>query len=288
MKTILGILFIVLSIHQLMAHPGIGIVMDSEGSVFYTDLSHVWKIAADGTHTIAVEDVHTHELYLDQYDNLYGEHFWYEGEATDKWGSYVWCLSNSGVLEQTIPPTEGFLSNNTLVRDADSNMYWPEKLGDHEVLKKETPQGEITLHTNSKFKDIRWMYYAESNAYLYVIDHLNLKKVNPKGEVSLVADNLYEGKSSFENVGDHHYLMGMWTDTMQNTYVAAYGAQKVKKISPNGTVETVFESDRFWSPVEGLVAPDGTWWIMEFSARNKTRVRKINPNGRDVVFQKKE
>ena len=27
------------------AHPGIGIVMDDDGNVFYTDLTHVWKIS---------------------------------------------------------------------------------------------------------------------------------------------------------------------------------------------------------------------------------------------------
>jgi hypothetical protein len=286
MKTVLGLLFFVLGFHIMVAHPGIGIVMNTEGTVYYTDLSHVWKISPDGTHTVAVKDVHTHELYLDENDDLYGEHVWYEGEATDKWGSYVWCLSSSGILKQTVPPIEGFLSNNTLVRDAKSNMYWPDKYGNQEVLKKETPQGEISLHSDHKFKDIRWMYYSESDAHIYLIDHLNLKKVDSNGQVTLVSDNLYERNTIFENVRDQHYLMGMWTDTRQNIYVAAYGAQKVKKIHPNRSVETVFESGRFWSPCGGLAALDGSLWIMEFSVRNKTRVRKITADGSEVVFQK--
>ena len=104
--------FLGLSITQ--AHPGIGIVMDSKGNVFYADLTHVWKITPDGERTIAVRDVHTHELYIDTHDNLYGEHEWYEGEATDKWSNHVWCLFNDGVLKKTIPDVEGFLDNNTL------------------------------------------------------------------------------------------------------------------------------------------------------------------------------
>ncbi|HLA68420.1 MAG TPA: hypothetical protein VJN65_01860 [Bacteroidota bacterium] len=36
------------------AHPGIGIVMDSKGNVYYTDLKRVWKIAPNGQKTIAV------------------------------------------------------------------------------------------------------------------------------------------------------------------------------------------------------------------------------------------
>ena len=41
------------------AHPGIGIVMDRQGTVFYTDLTHVWKIMPDGAKSIAVRNVHT-------------------------------------------------------------------------------------------------------------------------------------------------------------------------------------------------------------------------------------
>ncbi|MEK6565879.1 MAG: hypothetical protein AABZ41_04135, partial [Bacteroidota bacterium] len=60
--------------------------MDSQGNVYYTDLKHVWKLTPDGTKSIAIRNVHTHELYIDPQDNLYGEHLWYEGDATKKWG----------------------------------------------------------------------------------------------------------------------------------------------------------------------------------------------------------
>ncbi len=54
------------------AHPGVGIVKDSKGNIYYTDLKQVWKITK-GNKTVVVPDVHTHELYVDQNDNLYGE-----------------------------------------------------------------------------------------------------------------------------------------------------------------------------------------------------------------------
>ena len=75
---------------HLNAHPSIGLVSDSRGNIYYTDLVHVWKITPDGERSIAVKDVHTHELYIDDIDDLYGEHEWYEGEATDKKGKL--CL----------------------------------------------------------------------------------------------------------------------------------------------------------------------------------------------------
>lgn len=288
MKNILSLLMLLtllLVSNLTSAHPGIGIVMDSKGNIFYTDLTHVWKIAPDGSHTIAVKDVHTHQLYLDNSDDLYGEHVWYEGEATDKWGYYIWCLSSSGILEQTIPPTEGFPINNTLVRDSFGNMYWPDKSADYEVLKKETINGDISLYSDHEFKDIRWMYFSEYDKNLYVIDYLKLIKVEPNGEVVVVTDKLRESQSSHGRVHDRHYLMGIWPDLEQHLLVAVYGERKVKKIDLNGNIYTVFESKRNWSPSGGLVAPDNSLWIMEFSVRNKTRIRKISPNGEEVIFQ---
>ena len=78
------------------AHPGIGIVKDSKGNIYYTDLKQVWKISLDGSKKVVVNDVHTHELYIDPQDNLFGEHLWYNGEAANTWGHYVWCLKNTG------------------------------------------------------------------------------------------------------------------------------------------------------------------------------------------------
>lgn len=128
---------------SVIAHPGIGIVMNSRGEIFYTDLKQVWKISPEGKKSVAVANVHTHELYLDADDNLYGEHLWYEGEASDKWGHYVWKLHASGKLERVIPPREGFREDYqdcSFVRDAAGNMYWAER-GEPTVIRKRTPDG---------------------------------------------------------------------------------------------------------------------------------------------------
>ena len=138
-KQIILILCLIFCTTNIEAHPPVGIAIDSKGNVFYSDLEHVWKITPNGTQTIAVKDIHTHELFIDEEDNLYGEHEWYEGEATDKWGNYVWCLSKDGVFEKTIQDVEGFLDNNTLVRDLEGNSYWADKFGNHEILKKKHP-----------------------------------------------------------------------------------------------------------------------------------------------------
>lgn len=118
------------------AHPGVGIVMDSKGNVYYTDLKQVWRIAPDGKRSIAVRDVHTHELYIDRQDNLYGEHLWYEGDATKKWGHRVWRLSPDGTLTDIIPARRGFLDDYDdfhFVHDQNGTMYWAVR-GDVKVV----------------------------------------------------------------------------------------------------------------------------------------------------------
>jgi hypothetical protein len=274
-----------LCLNKAAAHPGVGIVMDSKGNVFYTDLEQVWKISPDGARSLAVENVHTHELYLDEDDNLYGEHEWYNGEATDTWGNYVWCLSNTGILEKIIEDVDGFIDNDTLIRDLEGNSYWAQKSGDFELLIKDTPGGENSLFTDHQFKDIRWMYYSKSDQNLYVVDHLKVKKVTPAGSVSIIADDLKEAKRPFNAVADRHYVFGIWTDTENNVYTAVYGAGKVKKIGPGGKIRTVFESTGWWSPCGGMVTPDGSQWIMEFSRNNKTRVRKISAEGKQTLYK---
>ena len=116
------------------------------------------------------------------------------------------------------------------------------------------------------------------------MDHLSIKKITPSGTVAVVAKDLKDDKPSFEGVADHHYIFGLWTDTKQNVYVALYGAGKVKKISSSGKISTLFVSEDGWSPIGGMIDKTGTMWIMEFSSKNETRVRKIVSNGEDILY----
>jgi hypothetical protein len=75
-------LLLALPLRWAEAHPGVGIVRDRHGNVFYTDLMHVWRITPAGHKSIVVRDVHTHELAVDSLGNLYGEDNRYLGART--------------------------------------------------------------------------------------------------------------------------------------------------------------------------------------------------------------
>ena len=265
------LLFLIVS---AAAHPGVGIVMDSKKNIFYTDLTHVWKIDASGKKTIAVRNVHTHELYLDENDNLFGEHLWYEGEKIDKWGHYVWQLSPSGRLKKIIPATEGFLTNYSFVHDSHGRMFWANREKPCQQVGRKDTKGEVANLGDQCMTDIRWMASdAEGNVFL--TDLGALKKIDTNGHIQTVVKQLHK---------EPRAAMGVWLDAKRNIYVAVYGDRSVKKVSPDGQVTVAAETSFPWSPSGGMVDSEGNLWILEANIINSVRVERIAFDGKRKVY----
>ena len=245
----------------LSAHPGIGIVADSRGNIFYTDLSQVWRVAPSGQKSIAVPDVHTHELFLDASDNLFGEHLWYEGDRTKKWGHRVWKRAPDGTVTTVIPPREGFLRDYSFVRDRAGTMYWP----DQSVIRKTSRDGKTSVHTRAHFNDLRWMY-ATPSGILYVVDRGDVLRVDPNGRVMRIAQNLSSER-----------MYGVWTDVTGNVYVAAWKERRVFRIDGAGKVTVAAKSAFPWAPTGGMFDHEGKLWLLEATITNQVRVRRVDP-----------
>src|SRR5918993_6109410 len=105
------------------AHPGIGIVKDSKGNIYYTDLQQVWKIA-NGSKAILIPGVHTHELYIDNKDHLYGEGGYYD-DKTKKFYHYLWVYRQNGKIDTVIGMKEAYVDHDfSLTRDNNGNEYF--------------------------------------------------------------------------------------------------------------------------------------------------------------------
>lgn len=263
---------------SMVAHPGIGIVKDSKGNIYYTDLAKVWKIALDGNRSVVVTGVHTHELYIDGQDNLYGEHLWYNGESRDTWGHYVWCLKNNGDLVKEINPTEGFLSNYSFVRDTLGNMYWVERFTTSKFMKK-TKDGEVVKIAEGKFGFIGWLT-ATKNGTLYFTEHNKLHKLTPDGKsgsyrIETIAGNIGTKSTDFSVMGRDYDSYGIWTDAADNVYLAMIDSKKVIRIGADGKPETILTSNSLWTICSGIFDNKGNLWVLENSAANEVRARKI-------------
>lgn len=282
MKKLLGLLILLLSVATAQAHPGVGIVQDSRGNVFFTDLKQVWKITPDGKKSVAVADVHTHELCLDAKDNLYGEHLWYEGDATKKWGHRVWRLKPDGTVSDVIPAREGFLKDYSFVRDRDGDMYWADR-GKETVIKKRSPDGKISTHATADFRDVRWMT-ASADGTLFLMDAGNLRQISPDGKVTTVFAKLSEQKPPPAGVANRHYHMGLWTDREGRVYVAVAAERLVLRVDADGQAKVVARSSEPWSPSGGMFDRDGNLWLLEYGSANSVRARRIDGDGRERIF----
>lgn len=281
MRLIIPILL--LFVLPAFAHPGVGIVKDQKGNVYYTDLTHVWKIDATGSKSIAVRNVHTHELFLDEQDNLFGEHLWYNGEAANTWGYYVWKLSSTGELQKIIPKTIGFRDNYSFVQDHLGRMYWTNgERGCQHLTRKNRDETETVLGTTC-LSNVRWMT-ASSSGNIFLIDQGDLKKVDSHGQVSLIANDLPQSRWSQFFVNENHYLGGLALDKQQNIYVADFSGRNVKKIGLNGVVTIVAETSIPWSPTGLLVDDNGDLWMLEYSITNDARVELRRADGSRTIF----
>lgn len=259
---------------NLIAHPGIGIVKDSKGNIYYTDLKQVWKISLDGTKNKIVNDVHTHELYMDQQDNLYGEHLWYNGEQADTWGHYAWCLKNNGDLIKELGPKEGFLTNYSFVRDSSGNMYWVERFTTSRIMKK-TKSGEIIKMLEGKFGFIGWLF-STKNGILYFTESNKLRRLLPDGNLETVAENIGSRSTDFTVMGRNYSSYGIWTDASDNIYLAMLDAKKVVRVGPDGKPETIMVSNSTWTVCSGIFDNGGNLWLLENSVTNEVRARMIS------------
>src|SRR6185369_17964560 len=214
------------------AHPGIGIVKDSKGNIYYTDLANVWKISIDGSKSAVVKNVHSHELYIDEHDNLYGEHLWYNGESRNTWGYYVWRLKNTGELVKEINPTEGFRSNYSFVRDSMGNMYWVERFTTSRIMKK-TKGGEIIKLAEGKFGFIGWLTCTK-NGSLYFTENNKLHRLSPDGKLETLAEKIGSKSTDFSMMGRNYDSYGIWTDAADNVYLAMIDSKKVTRVGADG------------------------------------------------------
>ncbi|HVG42645.1 MAG TPA: hypothetical protein VM888_13630, partial [Chitinophagaceae bacterium] len=158
------LVFIILLIPFIVrAHPGVGIVKDSKGTIYYTDLKQVWKIIK-GNKIIAVPNVHTHELWVDKNDDLYGEGGYYD-DKTKKFYHYLWVYRSSGQIDTVVGMKEAYVHQDfSLARDKSGNEYYIKQFirnPDTTHIYRKTPEGKESILANGNFKGVVWLHPQE-------------------------------------------------------------------------------------------------------------------------------
>lgn len=260
------IAFLLLFAAKLAAHPAVSVVIDARGNVYFSDLERVWVQSPDGTRRVAVPKVHTHELCLDAAGNLYGEHLWYEGDATKKWGHYVWRRSPDGTITKVVPNTEGFLADYSFTRDASGAMLWVDR--ERNEIRKRFPDGRVTVLARHKFRDARWMTVTPDGD-AFVVDYHDLLRVSRDGRVAVLARDLSSFSLSAPFSGGRHAVQGLWTDRAGNVYLAVLGEGVIKRVTPAGIVSTLLRAP---AATGGAFAPNGDLLLLEGATVRRVRL----------------
>jgi hypothetical protein len=255
------------------AHPGIGLVRDSKGAIFYSDLEQVWRLK-DGKKTVAVANVHTHELFIDANDNLYGEHLWFIGGNND-FMHYLWVLRANGSLDTIVPPRLAYRQvDYSLARDPQGNVFYVKAFvtaPDTSHIFRRDKNGHETIIASGNFKEVKWLNPQADGSILFVLGN-SVHKISRNGK----------NKQIFPFGNTTSTLGGAWKDGTGGIYVALFHDRIIKKLAAGASPTTIYSSPRGWSPVFGLYDADNVLWVLEYSEANAVRVvRADEPQNRN-------
>jgi hypothetical protein len=301
-----GLLFI-FCVGSIYSHPAWGIVVDSQKQVYFSDLETVWKIDQQGNLSIFREGEsgrHVHDLAIDAEGNLYGLDNSYNAQ-TQKSPRSIWKMTQGGEFSYLVPPTEDLPPGKSIWKDSAGNTYSVEPFNNEKKetkIIKQTPDGTTSLLAGGKygyrdeqkeaaeFTVITDMAFGRDNT-IYVTNDDKIRKIDNSGIVTTVYREENPSKNQ-NNLEPFSRLFGLTVDEQNNVYAADFYNNRLLKISPNGKVSPILNSDTDWSPI-GVAASGNEIYVLEArpyasTAHTGNRVVKIASDGKPMVMASME
>ena len=291
------------------AHPGAGLVVADDGTVFFADVGRetIWKLSPEGELTPLVRDRWTHALFLAADGTLY-----YEREIPNGGTApcSLWRITPDGTHERLIAPQPDRrnFAGDEFVVDAVGNVYYAHSVrgedgGWRVHLMRRTPEGEVTEFTGrgdgALFTDgapdsaviriVTAMAMGPDGA-IYFADRDHLRKVELTGEragfVTTIATGLIdtEPQDPPERRGPSttiNRLYGLAIDADGRAIIAYQAGRRVIRVSADGTQrEVIRRTPGEWSPL-GVATRGEDVYVLEVadSAIQRLRVIRVGPDG---------
>jgi sugar lactone lactonase YvrE len=296
--TVLGTILVFAIVAR--AHPASGIVVDSKGNVYFSDLETVWRVDSSGKLTVFRDSVggrHVHELAIDRDDNIYGADISY---VSEKWISSIWKMTPSGDVTYLLEPTADPPRGMSMWLDNSGNMYWVDQNNHTKtqtLLLRRTPNGEVTTlaggaygHADGRGADARFSSIGGTtfgpDGNIYLTDGGSLRKVAMDGSVTTLATEL-SARSSQDSPtlfsSAHGSLAGLTVAADGTVFVTDSGNRRLLKVA-NGKSETVFRSEPPFFPTGAFATRGGDVYVLEVgltlpNISSGPRVRKLSPDG---------
>jgi len=283
-RILFGLVLCLLFALQAYAHPGSGIVVNKQGEIFFTDTGRgVWKIDRQGKLT-----------YLPA-----SRFHWM---ALDEAGSFAGSRKSFGEWFERVSPENSIpiiitCSDFPCTIGRDGNLYYADTRPAAPRIIRRTPDGsESIVAVGEMFQDVSGIAPGPDGS-LYITDAGRpdasvIRKIAMDGTISAIA-KVHVSKSGTGNPPPEtevSHCRGLVVDSSGVTYVAATGSRAVLRITPQGKVSGILQSEGSWSPT-GVTLFEGEVYVLEWSdsPASQTEVReawvpRVRKIGRDGMI----
>jgi hypothetical protein len=277
-------------VRTVSAHPGSGVVVDSQGNVFVSDINRgLLKFAPSGNVSVVLNEA-GHWLAIDS-EKKFARVDFEKSEHWPRWfkhrnppGSELALISDGG---------------SPLVIHRDGNLYYvcnDEKMipGGLQIGRL-TPDGKLALVVPSlktradELGGIKGLACGADDS-LYATTPGAVLKIKLDGTFAIVKEVLappdcdrYVPPNT--PVAYEPFLAGLAVSSTGDIYLAASGCRCVLKLNPDGHIATILKAEAPWSPT-GLALHEGDLYVAEWTNAHsqkhdyRPRVRKVTPDGK--------
>ena len=284
-----------------MAHPGDGIDVDSQRTIYFTDVKRqtLWKLSPEGDLTAALTGRWSHGLCVDAKNRV-----WLEVEVNNTQFAIV-RLETDGSETTIIGPTERGLDvyGVNILADAEDNLYFPHSDPPRffaRGLRHRAPDGAVRLiagnervghrdglGSHASFTAVQSICWGPDQD-VYLVDRDTIRRVSLDGAVETLYRDVRDAtpeRQPFDNGNPEvsNRLYGLDVEPNTGAVVVAYhGNRAVLRLSPSGK-ETLYQADKPWSPV-GVVFDGDRLLIKESglepgSPVDGPRIRALDADG---------
>jgi hypothetical protein len=242
------------------AHPGSGIAVSQDGRIYFTDTGKgIWEISGDGKLT-----------YLPS-----SRFHWMTLDPSDRYNS---TAGNFGGDFEAVQPAHSKFkliqcSDFPLTCDSAGNVYYVDTRPAEAKIIRRTPDGKQSIVACNKILQHAGGIAMGAQRTLYISESSNaaantVTKVTMDGRISVMAT--YAGAPGVECPLETlpAYCRGLDVNASGTVYVAATGSRAVLKISKQGTISTILQVQKPWSPT-GIAVRKGIIYVLEWHDVNR-------------------
>ncbi len=296
-------LFFIGLMTDVLSHPAWGIVVDTNGQIYFSDLETIYKIDSQGKLSIfraGVSGRHVHDLSIDAGGNIYGWENVYEPQ-TEKHLRAFWKMSPKGEYTEIVSLTENPPLGISIWRDSGGNTYsvepWNNEKKETKIIKR-TTDGKTSVFAGGKygyldgqkekaeFNVITDMAFGKDNT-IYLTNDDKVRKIDRFGMVTTIYRNETTNQKQ-NNPEPFSRLYGLDVDKENNVLAADFANNRLLKISSDGKISTFLKSEKDWSPI-GVATFGDEVYVLEVrpytaSIHTGNRVLKISSTGKSTVI----